>query len=104
MSIERYGFKFIPKAIESKLRALPHFEEYMLTHMYDDSTKTTYAPVGAFGVNEEYAVLMMGFDGIGFIQAEGHVYAPFSWIATQFPEFSRNLLKMKEACEQGHVR
>jgi hypothetical protein len=57
--------------------------EWLRAFFVDDDGEV-FLSCGAFD-NERMAFLCMAHDGVPMVRDEGHVYAPASWIAKQYP-------------------
>lgn len=55
-----------------------------------DTDSDVYLPCGAFA-SEKDAYLRLAFDGISIVWSEGHIYAPSSWLAREYPKRAREI-------------
>ena len=54
-----------------------------------------YLPAALFG-NEETILYCTAYDGAETIQADGHIYAAADWLATEFPEYQKQIEELKK--------
>ena len=67
----------------------PHPDRWLRTSFVDDNGEV-FLPCGAFD-NELNAMLCASHDGIAIVQHEGHVYAPRSWLAKEYPKYAKTI-------------
>ena len=65
----------------------PLLEEWLRTAFVDDRGRV-FLPCGAFD-NELEALLCISHDGVPMVRHEGHVYAPSSWLAREYPRHAQ---------------
>ncbi|MCD4825946.1 MAG: hypothetical protein K8S55_15245 [Phycisphaerae bacterium] len=57
--------------------------EWLRTAFRDDDE--VYLPCDAFA-DKQIALLGIAFDNVPFVQDHGHLYAPASWLAKEYPQ------------------
>ena len=65
----------------------PLLEQWLRTALVDDHGRV-FLPCGAFD-NELKALLCISHDGVPIVRHEGHVYAPASWLAKEYPRHAQ---------------
>ena len=65
----------------------PLLEEWLRTAFVSDDGQV-FLPCGAFD-HELKALLCMGHDGVPLVHHEGHIYAPASWLAREYPRYAQ---------------
>jgi len=77
---------------------------------FEDDCGVVFLPCGAFD-NELKAMLCLGYDVAPVIQHDGHIYAPASWLAQEYPRHAEaihtivaRIAQTKPGdCEAGNV-
>ena len=64
----------------------PLLEQWLRTAFVDDHGRV-FLPCGAFD-NELTALLCILHDGVPMVRHEGHLYAPASWLAGEYPRYA----------------
>ncbi len=55
-----------------------------------------FLPAALFG-NQDQIFICCGYDGTETIQdADGRIYAPADWLATEFPEYAERINQIKQ--------
>ena len=65
----------------------PLLDQWLRTAFVDDDGQV-FLPCGAFG-NELKALLCISHDGVALVRHEGHIYAPVSWLAREYPRYAK---------------
>ncbi|HOI54290.1 MAG TPA: hypothetical protein PLP01_03490 [Phycisphaerae bacterium] len=63
--------------------------EWLRTFFLDDDGEV-FLPCGAFA-DERTALLCLAHDGVQMVRNEGHIYAPASWIAKEYPRWANTV-------------
>ena len=67
----------------------PLTEEWLRTTFVDVDGQV-FLPCGALD-NELTALLCISHDGVPFVQHQGHIYAPSSWLAREYPRYAQTI-------------
>ena len=65
----------------------PLLEKWLRIAFVDDHGQV-FLPCGAFD-NELKALLCISHDGVPVVRHEGHIYAPASWLAKEYPRYAQ---------------
>lgn len=78
----------------------PLLEEWLRTVCLDDDGRV-FLPCGAFA-DEPTAFMCLAYDGGPLVRHEGHIYAPASWLAKEYPRYAAVINTIAARVRTGH--
>jgi hypothetical protein len=62
----------------------------------DEEKLEVYLPAAVAPASELEVVLMLGQDGVSYVQKYGHVYVPISWLEREYPKHNDTWAHVKK--------